>query len=520
MSTTTARPQQRLAHLAGVTKDHPKATIGAGVLLLVLASAYLRTRAIDAAFWIDEGISVGISSYPFFDVPSVMKVDGSPPLYYLLLNVWMDLFGTGESATHALSLVFSLLAIPVALWAGRSLWGPKTGWFAAALAALNPYWTYYAQETRMYSLQAVLSVIVTAAFIHAFVRRDRRYVPVFAIALATMLYTHNWALFLGAGTALTLAVIVRMTPERDERIRIVKDAALAYAGIAVLFVVWVPTLLYQVKHTGAPWATRPNIDDLASAVALVLGGTTVAIALLLVAGSGLVTQIRERADRKTLALVVLTFGSIVIAFVLNQASPAFANRYFASFVGPLVLCAAVGLSHAGRLGIAALILTLAFWWTPRTGELNSKNNTRSVAASIAPLITTGDLVVATHPESMALLSYYFPKGVKYANLLGPVDDPRVLDWSDITERLEAKRPKATINGLLATMRPGQEIVLAQPILRTGRWRAPWTSLVRRRVIQWERFLDKDPRVRREAVVPVFGYDRLPRGIRCVVYRIK
>ena len=26
--------------------------------------------------------------------------------------------------------------------------------------------------------------------------------------------------------------------------------------------------------------------------------------------------------------------------------------------------------------------------------------------------------------------------------------------------------------------------------------------------------------RREAVVPVFGYDRLPRGIRAVVYRIK
>jgi mannosyltransferase len=288
----------------------------------------------------------------------------------------------------------------------------------------------------------------------------------------------------------------------------------------VLFVAWVPTLLFQIRHTGAPWATRPNLADLASAVALVLGGTTVAIALLLVAGNGLVTQIRERADRKTLALVVLTLSAIVIAFVANQASPAFANRYFASFVGPLVLCAAVGLSHAGRLGIVALALTLAFWWTPRTGERNHKNNTRSVAASIAPLITTGDLVVATHPESLPLISYYFPKGVKYANLLGPVDDPRVLDWTDITERLEGKRPKATINGLLATMKPGQEIVLAQPILRTGRWRAPWTSLVRRRVIQWERFLDKDPRVRREAVVPVFGYDRLPRGIRAVVYRIK
>lgn len=519
-ATRTAAPRAKLAELRTTLDAHPRGTIVGGIALLVLASAYLRTQALDAAFWIDEGISVGISSYPFFDVPGVLKIDGSPPLYYLLLNVWMSLFGDSETATHSLSLIFSLLAVPVALWAGRSLYDAKTGWFAAALAATNPYWTYYAQETRMYSLQAVLSLVVATTFVHAFVRRDRRYLPAFAITMAAMLYTHNWALFVGAATVVTLAVLLRLTPDRDERVAVVKDAAKAYAGVAVLYAAWIPTLLYQVQHTGAPWATRPNLDDLVSGIALVYGGATIGIAFLLVAGSGLATQIREKADRRTIALVVLTLSALVIAFVANQASPAFANRYFASFVGPLVLCAAVGLSHARRLGVFALVLTLLFWWTPRTGELTSKNNTRSVAASIAPLVTTGDLVVATHPESLPLISYYFPKGVKYADLLGPVDDPRVLDWTDITERLEKTRPKATINGLLAGLRPGQEIVLAQPILRTGRWRAPWTSLVRRRVIQWERFLDKDPRVRREAVVPVFGYDRLPRGIRAVVYRVK
>ena len=42
--------------------------------------------------------------------------------------------GDSETATHALSLVFSLLAAPAAPWAGRSPYGPKTGWFAAASA--------------------------------------------------------------------------------------------------------------------------------------------------------------------------------------------------------------------------------------------------------------------------------------------------------------------------------------------------------------------------------------------------
>jgi hypothetical protein len=86
------------------------------------------------------------------------------------------------------------------------------------------------------------------------------------------------------------------------------------------------------------------------------------------------------------------------------------------------------------------------------------------------------------------------------------------------DRLKVNRPKPTIDNLVRGSSPGQELVLVQPLLRTGRWRAPWTSLVRKRSVQWERLLDKDGRMRREAVVPVFGFDRLPRGVRAVVYR--
>jgi hypothetical protein len=431
----------------------------------------------------------------------------------------MEIFGDTETATHVFSLIFSLLSIPVALWAGRSLYGPKTGWIAAGLAAINPYWTYYAQETRMYSLQATLSLVVAAAFVHAFVRRDRRYLPVFAAAMAAMLYTHNWALVLGAASVVTLATVWWWSAPEGRR-PLLRDAALAYGAVAVVYLPWVPSLIWQARHTGAPWATRPSLDDLIEAIGLVLGGATVGIALLLVAGSGLAMLIRERLDRRTAALVLLTAAAPLIAWLASQVSPAFANRYFASFVGPLVLVAAVGLSHAGRLGIVCLAVVALYWLTPRTGELEHKSNVRGVAASIAPLVTTGDLVVSTHPEALPLIAYYMPKGVRYADVLGPVEDPRVFDWTDALDRLQAAKPKPTIDRLLRRMLPRQEVVLVQPILRTGRWKAPWTSLVRRRVVQWERRLDSDPRVRREAQVPVFGYDRLPRGVRAVVYRVR
>ena len=49
-------------------------------------SIYVRTRELGAGFWIDEGLSVGIADRPLTDIPGVLRQDGSPPLYYVLLQ--------------------------------------------------------------------------------------------------------------------------------------------------------------------------------------------------------------------------------------------------------------------------------------------------------------------------------------------------------------------------------------------------------------------------------------------------
>jgi mannosyltransferase len=514
MSSVATRPFDRIA-------ARPSAAVltVAGLTALVAVSAALRTTALNAGFWIDEGLSVGIASYDFFEIPGRLREDGSPPLYYLLLHLWMQAFGVTETATHVLSLIFALLAVPAAWWAGRSVFGQRAGWVAAVLAALNPFLTYYAQETRMYALSVLLGLLVAATFLHAFVRRDRRYLPAFAAALTAMLYTHNWALFLGTGTVAAVALLWRWGAPEDRR-GLVRDGLLAYGAVALLYAPWVPTLIFQALHTGAPWAERPSLEALLSGLGIMLGGAAPAIGLLLAGGTGLNSVLGTERDRRVAALIALTASAVLAAFLTSQVSPAFANRYFAAFVGPLLLVAAVGLANAARLGLICLVLVAAFWLDPRTGELESKSNARAVAASIATYVTAGDLVVSTHPERLPLMAYYLPQGVRYADSLGPVSDPRMFDWTDALERLKAARPTPTIDALVQTLRPGQEIVLIQPILRTGRWGAPWTSLVRRRSVQWERRLDADPRVRREAVVPVFGFDPLPKGVRAVVYRVR
>ncbi len=71
---------------------------------------------------------------------------------------------------------------------------------------------------------------------------------------------------------------------------------------------------------------------------------------------------------------------------------------------------------------------------------------------------------------------------------------------------------------MRSLQPGQRLLLAQPIIRTARWGAPWTSLIRDRAGQWSRILNRDRRLERLATVPRFAGRPVPKGIRVVIFR--
>src|SRR5918992_5959561 len=142
--------------------------VPAGIGGLLLLSLILRTRLLGVGFWIDEGLSVGIADRPLGEIPDALRLDGSPPLYYVILHGWMQLAGTSEEAVRSLSLVFALLAVPVAWGGAGALFGTRAGWVAAVLSATNPFLTIYAQEARMYALAALLALVGSVAFGRAY----------------------------------------------------------------------------------------------------------------------------------------------------------------------------------------------------------------------------------------------------------------------------------------------------------------------------------------------------------------
>ena len=238
---------------------------GCARLRCVGVSLFLRTRELGIGFWIDEGLSVGISDRPLSQIPHALREDGSPPLYYMLLHFWLGIGGHSEGGVRALSLLFALLAIPVAWWAGRAIFRtPRAAWIAAVLMAFNPFLSQYAQEARMYSLVALLTIPATACFLRAYALdaesgARRPWIAGFAVSVAAALYTHNWPIFFTIAAAGAWARLWWLAA-KGAGAELVRDGLLGFGGAVVLYLPWVPTTLYQAAHTGAPWSETPSLD--------------------------------------------------------------------------------------------------------------------------------------------------------------------------------------------------------------------------------------------------------------------
>jgi hypothetical protein len=336
------------------------------------------------------------------------------------------------------------------------------------------------------------------------------------VTLALMLYTHNWALFFATACGVVwLFLLFRARGGRRHDLLI--TGLVAFGGALVLYLPWVPTTLYQAAHTGAPWSESPTLLALLASLGQMLG-PFVQVALVLIAGAGLARLWSgglSPAGRAAACLLVIGVLTVVLAWISSQLSPAWANRYLAVGVAPLLLVGGAGLANAGRLGIVGLIVAAAL----AAGDTapDDKSNVRDVAKAIGPSLRAGDLVVSTQPEQVSVLRYYLPDGVRFATLTGAVKDTGVTDWRDGTKRLGATTAAHDLKPLLDAMKPGQRLALVQPIIfDVRRWQAPWTKLVRLRSAEWTQYLSNDSRFAVAAQEPELPIDRRPNPVQATV----
>jgi 4-amino-4-deoxy-L-arabinose transferase-like glycosyltransferase len=454
---------------------------------LVLLAFALRVPMLGRAYWVDEGISVGIASHPLSQIPQLLREDGSPPLFYFILHFWMRIFGTSPVATHVLPLIISLGCVPLGYWAGTRLFDRRAGILAAALFATSPFLNWYATETRMYPLVVALSILGLTLAWQAV--RDRSWLSGVGavLAYAGLLYTHDWGIYLTAVTALVLFGLALSTGDRRMAVAI----ALATGAAFALWAPWLTAFLAQAQNTAAPWAVRPEIGDFFADPSSALGGTVGVIVVPAVVVAAYWTRRQRPIPDAHLAGLLGAIGiiTVVAGFVGAQIEPSWTVRYLAVIVAPMLLATAGALapSRTGRVAVVGVCVLLVGWSAigsllPNPNSRFAKSNVAAVAAAVASRLQPGDLVVVTQTEQVPVLAHYLPAGIQYATPTGAVPDPYVVDWRHIVHRLQVAQPCSTLAPEINALPVGAGVLVVNPGKKLGASGSAWSKAVNAQVL--------------------------------------
>ncbi|MBC5799295.1 MAG: glycosyltransferase family 39 protein [Candidatus Eremiobacteraeota bacterium] len=296
------------------------------VSLLVAIGAVLRAPLLHGGFWRDEA-----STYYEVTAHTVRAVVGmvargelNPPGFFVVEHGWAMLSGSGEIAMKLPSFACSLALIPVTYALAGSLLSQRGAMLAAVCATVSPTSILFAAQARPYAMAALLVGLAMAAYAAALTRVGwRRPLVASTVLFAGALYTHYTAALVIGLLSCGTAVILARGGQRSGIVSI----AFALAGIAALFVPWIPAFVRDAR-IGLPWSPRTTAgtflaatsDNVTSLMPLASHhsqlGIVLAAALVGFGGAALFGRRRSQSRRHD---VIVVFGCCVIAGAAIEA---------------------------------------------------------------------------------------------------------------------------------------------------------------------------------------------------------
>jgi hypothetical protein len=432
-----------------------------GAVVVVVAGIVLRFWA-RSDMWLDEALTFDIARLPVDQIPGALRRDGAPPLYYVLLHYWILVFGSSDLAVRALSGVLSCATLPLVWIAGRRIGGRTVAAGAVVIVASSPFAVRYATENRMYTLVAFLTALGLVAVQRSLRRPTAGNLVAVAVVVSLLLYSQYWALYLVGVTILWMAWQGWRGPLPA---RHGARASLVAVIVGCLtFIPWLPTFIFQSRHTGTPWAVPADFAALVNAVSSFAGGATNqgrALALLYFALAGLglfgvaagmhrvVLDLRTRPAGRGLAIV--TVGTLVVAVLGGYISrSAFQARYASVIFVLLALLVAMGFAtfSDARIRAGVIAATVAFGLAGSVPNIwLSRTQAGQVSASLARIGRPGD-VVGYCPDQLGPSVFHLLPDHRYRQITFPRETgPQYVNWINYAQATGAGNP-ATFASLL------------------------------------------------------------------------
>ena len=430
------------------------------LILLLLSAFVLRVVHLDyRSLWWDEGRNIFFAGIDWVSAAelAVRSGDVNPPIYRLVLGIWMYLAGSSPFVVRLPSVFFGLVAVALVYRLAKDLYAERVAVIAVAMTVIAPPLVYYSQEAKGYSL-----VVMCAVFsVWLWIRLHRRSLAIrssaewvwFGIVTLFFVGSHYFAaLFL---LAQNLWTIVWSCDKKRVHVNASKLKHLTtWIGVQVLALA--PLLVYAWWSVEALMGSAgcstfdlcvpalPDITDLARWGATnttqlsqpglhslnflrgfwheIVGGPASTVVLANVAGFTILvltmTGWYYSASRRfsTINWVILLGMPLLLAGLFSLRFSYYFPRFLIYILPFVIILAAVGVERLWRLNRASVLilglLLCGVWSTVLTDHYVDRGDPdedwRELASRFTRLRRTGDLVVHSYDWIQGYLHSYLP----------------------------------------------------------------------------------------------------------------
>jgi MFS family permease len=369
------------------------------VILLIAFLGWQVTRNLNISYRTDDLATLAVVEKSFPDMmDNLANQDVHPPLFFVLLQAWTQLFGPAVDRT--LVALFYLLSCAAIGYFAHKFFGEEAGWQAAILFAVSPLGWVTLGILRMYTLAIFLAAVATGLLTKQ-IRERLSIQNALLYGLCVMLgsFTHVWFFFLLIGHG--VAVLAFCHPSGWWRWATVwLMALLPYATL------WLPGFLRQMDSAKdqAAWLTIPEIVDLPLTLVLLVG--VGAMWLMPILGGFLTKEFRVPKLAWVSVLVAVT--TLIVPFAASFSKPIFYSRFTVVAI-PAFCFALIGLCPDNwRRPVAFLTMFAGFWMAANTPAQDPVCHPQKIAAFLAQKLTDQDAVIFTSLSRRAP-SFYLGK---------------------------------------------------------------------------------------------------------------
>jgi mannosyltransferase len=348
-----------------------------------------------------------------------LELESSPPVYYMAIGAWMQIFGFGEAAMRSLSVVSSTIAIIIIYFLGRQLWDERRSLLAAILLSLSAAQIYYAQEARPYAL-LLIPLMATLLVCTRYLQDTESNLNLFGYFTGAVLciYTHATMVFFVAACGITILVWLITQPQL--RLRNVPRWVGINIGVILVSLPELIGMYWHVSEDRLSWIPPPRLSMFAKILSNTVVGPLAPQIFpgveLSVASFGMLVWIlwRHRPDARacliTLVIPGLYAGLVLLGSLIAQ--PILLGRIFLWTGVPLYLAQAYALFAPGAPSRIFAAITVVVMATGLFYQLapspDAKEPWRRIIQALSRDLSEADIVVLTPETDAADLIYYAP----------------------------------------------------------------------------------------------------------------